>query len=140
MGADAYNGCKHLWRHAVCLISIGYFLKPGARFRIAERVTPEGIQQHGNVGKNHPRSSNTSSKAAELSRLTPWRVPPRAMDTGMRIIALRGRRAIRASTRRSPRSIRAVRVSPLRVASAFALVISAGSNRTVVRIMSKLYL
>ena len=98
------------------------------------RIPSKGVQQHVDIRENHPRFSIMSRRAAESSRFTPARRPPAARDTGMRMIVLRRLCRGRARTRRSPRSIIAVNVSPVRALSFFAFAMSAGSRRTVVRI------
>jgi len=134
MSADTNHRRECLWCDAIGGIGVDDSFQPAVIVGVARRILAKCVQQNVYVWKNHSRPSNKSSTAPESSRLTPGRVPPLACETGRRTGFARPRRAGRASTRRSPRSMRAVRVSPRREASSLALAINPGSSRTVVRI------
>ena len=134
MSADANHRGECLWCNTIRGVGADDVLQPAVIVGVARRILTKRVQQDVHVRKNHSRPSNKSSNAAESSKLTPGRVPPLACETGRRTRFTGPRREGRASTRRRPRSMRAVRVSPRRDASSLALAINPGSSRTVVRI------
>src|SRR5262249_34025032 len=130
--ADANDRGQYLRRYAVGGLPVDHGVEPRAIVVVTLGVAAEGVEEDVHVGQNHERPSSRSRTALESSRSTPGCVPPVARDTGSVMRARRPRARPPASTSLSPRSIRAVTVSPRREASAFASRRSPSSKRTVV--------
>jgi hypothetical protein len=134
MGRDSDHRCQHLRRHSIGHIAVHHTFEPTTVCGVPGGIRSEGVYQDIHIGKNHPRPSIRSRRAALLSRSTPGRTPPPAREVGRvtRLRRLEERDCARTS--RSPCSIRAVNVSSRRAASRLARSRRASSSRTVVLI------
>src|ERR1043166_3053645 len=118
--ADSHKRRQCLGRDAVSRVAIHHAIEPSPHFVVTVIVAAKRVEENVDVGQDHRRRSRISRTALESSRLTPGRVPPFARETGSLTGARCERRPEAARTRRRPRSMSDVTVSPSRCAAALA--------------------